>query len=323
MKTQPRDLVVLVDASRRFERSVADLIFVPPLRVRRLIDPPNPETTTEEPLVYLIGESEALATSAALLGWLDRLGEEDGAPAALLLPRKGYEWCAAGTHPQFCGVLPCEPTVPIEALERILAESRRIQARRWGEGTVRTASMTWTFSAREAAHPEQAWLFLESVLSGVVGGSTDLSCLGMAFAEALTNAVEHGNLELDSSMKDGSENGLVRFFEERERRLADPRYGRRRVQVSADLKGSRIRVRIRNQGRGFDPGSRTRRTKAEQRFLGAHGLGLDMIESLVDHLSLSPDGRTVTLTHTIPRGRIRPEVVPVITPTDDEYPAAA
>ena len=37
-----------------------------------------------------------------------------------------------------------------------------------------------------------------------------------------------------------------------------------------------------------------------------HGLGLSMIQSLVDEVSTSPDGRTIYLAHRIPRSRVCP-----------------
>jgi anti-sigma regulatory factor (Ser/Thr protein kinase) len=300
MKTLAADLLTLVGASGSAKKALDELGFIPPLRVLQLRRPPDPDLVVEEPLVYLIGQCEEFLGPGALIEWMDRLREADGPPVALLLPRDGYDWCTATTHPQFCGLLPTQPQIPIQAMERILHEARQNLARRWGQGAVRRARLAWSFTTREAADPEQAWLLLESVLDGVVGASTDLSCLGMAFAEALTNAVEHGNLELKSTLKDGADDGLIQFFEERERRLADPHFGQRRIQVSVDLRGSQVRVRIHNQGRGFNP-AELDSPSFQANPSARHGLGLTMIESLVDRVVIAPDGRTATIFHRITR----------------------
>jgi anti-sigma regulatory factor (Ser/Thr protein kinase) len=304
MKPQVRDLLVLIDASSQCKSALERLTFVPRLRVQHLSEPPDPETNSSEPLVYLLGHTASLQTSQALLTWLDRLREADGAPVAFVLPRPDQKWCPGSTHPQFCGLLPCEPDIPIEAMERILCRARENIASRWGEGMVRRAALSWTLTSREAADPEQAWLLVDSILGDIIGSSADLSCLGMAFSEALTNAVEHGNLELDSALKDGTEEGLLHFFKERERRLTDPHYGERRIRLTVALRRSNLQIQIRNEGCGFSPARGIRLGGVPSGSLN-HGLGLAMIESLVDRVTLSPDGRTITLVQTLPRDRLR------------------
>lgn len=300
MKTQIRDLLVLVDESEAAAEALSNLIFLPPYRVRHLTTAPDPEENTEEPLVYLIGHAPNLADSGSLLEWMNRLQEAECAPAALLLPREGNAWCAATGHPLFCGLLPYRPQIPIGAMERLLREARRILAGHWGQHALRRADLAWSFDTVEAADAEQVWLLLESSLCGLIGAHMDFSCLGMAVTEALTNAVEHGNLGMDSALKDTTDDGIARFFEERERRLQNPAYSRRRVRVTAEVQGNVVCVRISNEGRGFDPAGLAHCADERPSRPLSSGFGLAMIESLVDEISVSADGRTISLSRILP-----------------------
>ena len=69
--------------------------------------------------------------------------------------------------------------------------------------------------------------------------------------ELLSNAVEHGNLEIDFEEKSRLvDNGL--YAEEIASRLASPRYVRRVVSVKFKRSRRRIRIRISDEGAGFD-----------------------------------------------------------------------
>lgn len=300
MKTQIRDLLVLIDQPDAAAEALNNLIFLPPYRMLHLRAAPDPGTITEEPLVYLIGHVPELAAPGALIEWMNRLQEAECAPAALLLPREGNEWCAATGHPLFCGLLPYRPQIDTGAMEHLLREARRTLAGHWGQHALRRADLAWSFGTVEAADTEQVWRLLESSLCGLIGAHMDFSCLGMAVTEALTNAVEHGNLEMDSALKDRGDDGLIRFFQERERRLQNPLYSSRRVRVAIEVQGNVVCVRIRNEGRGCDPDELVRSADGSSHGSIASGYGLAMIESLVDEISLSADGRTISLSRILP-----------------------
>jgi anti-sigma regulatory factor (Ser/Thr protein kinase) len=293
------DLLLLIDSSDAARQAIDRLTFVPPLRLMRLPAPLDPEKPAEEPLLYLVGASASLQTETDILAWLDRLRSHDGAPVAFLVPQEGIAWHVAATHPQACGLLPARGEISPEALERVLLRARQWRARCWGRRALCRARMAWSFTSEEAADSERVWLLLESSLSAWSGAAADLSCLGIAFAEALTNAVDHGNLELSSALKAGAPEGLLRYFEERERRLRDPRFRDRRIEVQAELRGRRLRLRIRNRGPGFD---RTDVTGPVLSGSFPHGLGLRMIENLVDQVTVSADGRRITLVQRVTGG---------------------
>lgn len=301
MKRQEPDRVILVGVPDQVRRSFGGLLFVPPLRLHSVEEPPDPEATASEPLFYLLGRVPRLEEPGALEAWLDRLAAAGSAPVALLLPRSGHSWCAAALHPQFCGLLPCETELEMEALERVLRSARRLHAQRRVQAEHRRGRFGWSLLTAEAADIERVWLLVESVLQGLTGPSAELARVGMAFSEALANAVEHGNLELGSSLKDGGPEGMARFFEERARRLQDPQFRSRRVHLDVWLRGTRLRIRLRNEGARFDP-AEIPISAREFEAASPYGLGLAMMRSLVDAVSLSRDGRTLTLRHRLRSG---------------------
>ena len=294
MRQHSSELLLLVDDSEQTEEAVRSLEFVPPLRVQRTTAPQAVGAGREEPLLYLLGRCRALRTAAAILEWMDSLEVAGGSPVALLFPRVGLAAYPACSHPLFCGLIPCQSRIPGEAMELALHQARSRSARARGRKSAQAARIGWSLSTREAAEGERVWLGLQGALSALAGPGHDFSRLGMAFGEALTNAVEHGNLELQSQIKDEADGGLLRFFREREARLRQKRFARRRIEIRLELNGNRLRLSIRNQGRGFRPALMGPRTAGATSGL-LHGMGLGMMEHLTDGSSVSADGRTVTL----------------------------
>jgi len=113
---------------------------------------------------------------------------------------------------------------------------------------------------------------------------------GIAFAEPLTNAVEHGNLELDSSLKDEPSEDSVGF-------TPNGNGGCGAAVRPASGPGERSRDGARRPPADPASGSRLSRSRANPRLPGhqvsrPYGYGLRMIESTVDEMQISDDGRT-------------------------------
>jgi anti-sigma regulatory factor (Ser/Thr protein kinase) len=289
------DTLVIIGDTGTAGNALESLRFVPPLRVRRVARPARPDSTSPDaPLLFLVGRCAALPDTPGIAGWLDRLAATDGPPVALLLPRSEPGWCALATHPQCCGLLSTQPGIDATEVERVVTAARRTQVRRWRRGQSPTGRLAWNFSTLDAANAERAWLLLASVLADLRGLDEELPRLEMAFTEALTNAVEHGNLELPSSLKD-EEAGMSRFYAERMARLADPRFARRRVRVELQIREEYLQIRLRNQGPGFRLADDARATADPSPRVHPYGLGLRMIEGLVDEVEIAPDGRGITL----------------------------
>lgn len=103
---------------------------------------------------------------------------------------------------------------------------------------------------------------LEDVLGplGLLEGLHDhIGALQTIVTELYTNALEHGVLQLDSSMKSAPD-GFEHYYRERERRLAAPPQGLIHVSLSyhplsnplGSARQGRIHIKIRDSGKGFD-----------------------------------------------------------------------
>lgn len=76
---------------------------------------------------------------------------------------------------------------------------------------------------------------------------------GLALEEALLNAVEHGNLELDSSLRSVDVTGADPYEALRLERMADPRFASRMVRIALTVAGDVATVEVSDEGRGIHP----------------------------------------------------------------------
>lgn len=121
-------------------------------------------------------------------------------------------------------------------------------------------------------------------------GSEDLICL--ALEEALRNAIHHGNLELDSSLReDDNEEKFQRAIAER--RKISP-YKDRKVFVGMTVSKDGARFEVRDEGPGFDPALLPDPTSPE-RLDSVCGRGILLMKSLMDEVIYSEKGNHVVL----------------------------
>jgi CheY-like chemotaxis protein len=119
----------------------------------------------------------------------------------------------------------------------------------------------------------------------------DLIRVGTALHEAFINAIEHGNLELDSELRD-SPDGAYQVLGD-ERRAESP-YRDRRVFVSARLNRDDALITIRDEGPGFDPSRLPDPTDPEN--IGKiSGRGLLLIRTFMDDVHFNETGNQITL----------------------------
>jgi CheY-like chemotaxis protein len=124
--------------------------------------------------------------------------------------------------------------------------------------------------------------------------------LGIALNEALRNAVEHGNLELSSELRnlassEGSGAGHPFYALADERRGQEP-YRSRRVYVTVRESGAEGTYTIRDEGPGFDPSSLPDPTDREN-LLKRSGRGIMLIRTFMDDVVFSDRGNEVTMIH--------------------------
>ena len=120
---------------------------------------------------------------------------------------------------------------------------------------------------------------------------TDLIRVGMALNEALLNAIYHGNLEVDSALRQEDERDFHQLADRR-RRLAP--YRDRRVEVLASITPAEARFVVRDEGPGFDPGS------LPDPFDAANldrigGRGLLLIRTFMDEVRYNARGSEITM----------------------------
>lgn len=112
----------------------------------------------------------------------------------------------------------------------------------------------------------------------------------LALDEALTNAIVHGALEVDSRLKEDG-GAFETVVLERE---SDPAWARRTVTVIADFRPERLEVTVADPGRGFDLANLPDPSDPEAALL-ASGRGLVMMRALMDEVRFDDGGRSVRL----------------------------
>lgn len=112
-----------------------------------------------------------------------------------------------------------------------------------------------------------------------------------AIDEALQNAYYHGNLEVDSKLRELADNSFHRLANER--RQQDP-YRRRKIKFSMKLAGDEARVTIADEGPGFDVRAVPDPTDPEF-FERPHGRGVFLMRAFMDVVRFNSRGNEVTL----------------------------
>jgi len=119
----------------------------------------------------------------------------------------------------------------------------------------------------------------------------ELPRLGVALEEALLNACLHGNLELDSKLREGDGKA---FDELAKTRTAASPWKERRVHVAASVTPERMKVEITDEGCGFDPAHLPDPTDPEN-LMKPHGRGVLMMRLFLDEVHWNDRGNHVTL----------------------------
>lgn len=129
--------------------------------------------------------------------------------------------------------------------------------------------------------------------AGSIGLCTkaEIPRLIIAMEEALLNACLHGNLELESSLKEQDGNQFEALAAERASNLP---WKTRRVTVDAEFNRHEMKICIRDEGNGFDPALLPDPTDPEN-LLKPHGRGVMMMRLFLDEVSWNDTGNEVTL----------------------------
>ena len=120
---------------------------------------------------------------------------------------------------------------------------------------------------------------------------TECTQIAMALQEAIHNAVEHGNLEVSSELRESDFDGYRALADER--RCIEP-YCDRRIHIEAQIDRERARFRVRDEGPGFDPSSLPDpRDPANLEKLS--GRGVLLMRTFMDEVEFNDVGNEVTM----------------------------
>lgn len=121
--------------------------------------------------------------------------------------------------------------------------------------------------------------------------ATGMLRISMALREAVANAIDHGNLELDSDLRD--EDGPA-FFELGRQRAQQEPWMSRRVTVTSRVTPDQVRYTVMDQGPGFDP-SQLPDPLDPENLLRTHGRGLMLIRNFMDEVRHNETGNQITM----------------------------
>jgi len=135
---------------------------------------------------------------------------------------------------------------------------------------------------------------LQEDLAGLeLGDGTVRIQVGMALQAALHNALFHGNLDIDSKLREEKVDGPSHLLARQ--RIKLPPYKDRRVHVYVNLSHAEVSYVVRDEGHGYDIRALPDPTKCEQ--LGqSTGRGLLLISNFMDHVALNGNGNQITMT---------------------------
>jgi len=134
-------------------------------------------------------------------------------------------------------------------------------------------------------------IFRETLLKYTRLVNNDLLNIVMVLEEAVLNAHEHGNLELESEWKDVYPKGESEtLFEKRKvERLNEPEFAERRVKLNLNIDQSKLEVSVEDEGTGYTTGNIA--TKASG---NPYGMGLMIINNLMDEIRFNDKGNCIT-----------------------------
>ncbi len=116
--------------------------------------------------------------------------------------------------------------------------------------------------------------------------------VGVALEEALVNALYHGNLEVDSALREEDEGAYYAMVEQRREQAP---FGRRRIHVRASLSRHEAQLEVRDEGSGFDPASLPDPTDPANLDKPC-GRGVLLMRTFMDEVVYNDRGNAVTLT---------------------------
>ena len=252
----------------------------------------------EEALVQLQEHPLDLVLTDLVMPRLDGLAlvermkaEHPRVPVVLMTARGSEEIAVQALESGAASYVPKKRLVRslVETITRVLDASKEHKSHRRLLGRMRAASF-------ELENDLDLVASLVSYLTQVLRDSemfneADCHRVATALDEALSNACCHGNLEVESGLREHDPKAYQAMTIAR--RDVMP-YRDRRIQVSTNLTAGQARFVIRDDGRGFDPEALPDPTSAES-LERASGRGVLLMKAFMDGVHYNKTGNEVTL----------------------------
>lgn len=131
------------------------------------------------------------------------------------------------------------------------------------------------------------------VINGVISPGEAIQ-MYIVFNETITNALEHGCLELDSRLK--KEDFSEREFQElKMQRLKDERYAKRTITISLSIGKDKYSFTVEDEGPGFDYKKILENLESDIPNMDAFGRGFMFISHMIDQIEFNEKGNRITL----------------------------
>ncbi|MBI3445946.1 MAG: ATP-binding protein [Magnetospirillum sp.] len=187
----------------------------------------------------------------------------------------------AGLAPPYCGFIELGP-------EGIVGIGMRCLE------TARAGGLTLSLQTITAYRLETLEYLVEAIrgyISEMTAESAEL--MDISLAEAISNAVIHGNLGIPSHLRTTTE-GFAQFQRLLHKRMADPVVAGRRLEINiAPRSKDLIMVAVSDQGAGFDLAKKLEHTAAAT---AKNGRGLNLIRRATQTVHGEDGGRTLVMT---------------------------
>lgn len=115
----------------------------------------------------------------------------------------------------------------------------------------------------------------------------------LALTEAMTNAMEHGNLGIGYEQKSAALKANI-YHHLLENRMAEPDLSLRRIAVNYHLSPSEVRISIADEGSGFD-WRNVPDPRSPENMMREHGRGLSIMNLFMDEVRYNEAGNEVEL----------------------------
>ncbi len=188
------------------------------------------------------------------LGLVEKVCREyPGVPVVLMTAHGNEEIAVEALQKGAASYIPKRSlgSVVVGTLRRLIELARTARSRQRILASLQSTAATFELENDHALIPPLIAYLQECFHMLAFCDATDLIRISSALNEALVNAMDHGNLELSSSLREGIDDN--RYYELRSQRRRTPPYCDRKVHVFVDITRERLLCVIRDEGRGFNP----------------------------------------------------------------------